>query len=249
MSSDFEFGYTEANEVFYADFWRNAPGYQSRWPNAEEAGRAGAVLRFVGCIAEETAAPLTILDVGCGRGWLTDLVSVYGEATGCDLAAGGPRLARELFPHLQFHHGNVRELLQQQRIRPVRLIVSSEVIEHVPDEHKRGFVAGLQEALLPGGHCVITTPRLEMFARAGDSSSQVIEAWSSEREIEALFTQMGFRRRGFSRAFPVGGGRGERLLRRVEERTSWRRPTWLAAWQEWRTALYQVWWFQREDQT
>jgi cyclopropane fatty-acyl-phospholipid synthase-like methyltransferase len=239
--------YEAANDAFYASFWSKGSGYDSRWPNAEEAARAGAILAFVSRIAEQEQMPLTLLDVGCGRGWLTNLLALYGPATGCDLADGGLQLGRQLFPHLSFQHGAVAELLDQRRIAPVRVLVSSEVLEHVPVAYKTEFVASLRRAIVPKGHCVISTPRQEMYAAAGESSAQVIEEWSTESAVARLFTEQGFVRREFTRAYPAGGTRADRFADRAERWLSIPLPMALRVWLDWRSALYQVWWFQRVD--
>ena len=239
--------YLADNETFYARFWREQRGYRNTYPNSEEAARAGAVMSFVSAIIERRghdAAALTLLDVGCGRGWLTNLLSCYGQVAGCDAAAGGPMLARELFPALTFHHGTLGALLADHTIRPVDVIVSSEVLEHVPHDAQPQFVAELRRGLVPGGHCIITTPRREVFDIAGDSSAQQVEEWLTEPQVEQLFRSVGFLPHRQLRVCPLNGYLPDRVahrLRRFSPRL--RPPRVVRSWLDDRSALYQAWWF------
>jgi 2-polyprenyl-6-hydroxyphenyl methylase/3-demethylubiquinone-9 3-methyltransferase len=102
-------------------------------------------------------------DVGCGAGLLTEPLARLGaEVTGIDpapenvaaarLHAEGQGLA------IDYRTGGV-ELLTG----PYDLVTSLEVIEHVTDA--REFVAGLADALAPGGLLIVSTPNRTATSR------------------------------------------------------------------------------------
>src|SRR4051812_28391527 len=75
---------------------------------------------------------LTVLDVGCGNGYLTNQYAQQGyRAIGIDIG-NGIKVARAAFPAVTFHRASVYDDLSA--IVPatgVDVIVASEVIEHL----------------------------------------------------------------------------------------------------------------------
>jgi 2-polyprenyl-3-methyl-5-hydroxy-6-metoxy-1,4-benzoquinol methylase len=54
-------------------------------------------------------------------------------------------------------------LLQRADFQPFDVVLSSEVIEHVPRPDQAHFVAMIRRLVKPRGHVVVTTPRAEVF--------------------------------------------------------------------------------------
>lgn len=181
---------------YYAGFFAENPSYATPFPNLEEAYRWSKICEFLSQIPQAevhgVGQRLRILDVGCGRGWLTYLASIYGRCDGVDPSAGAIELARRHFPGLTFHVGTVANVLQSSNFEPYDVVVASEVIEHVTD--KQYFVAKLSECLVSNGHVIITTPRGEEFQKYWRSGHylQPIEAWISEKELCSLFEHYRF---------------------------------------------------------
>ena len=111
---------------------------------------------------------------------------MYGHAEGCELVTGAAELARRLFPGTTFHALPPGDLPVTAGFTPFDVVVCSEVIEHIPREWQARFVTDLRECLAPGGYLILTTPRGEMQALAGDTSNQLIENWLSEPELDRL---------------------------------------------------------------
>ncbi|HVJ00828.1 MAG TPA: bifunctional 2-polyprenyl-6-hydroxyphenol methylase/3-demethylubiquinol 3-O-methyltransferase UbiG [Sphingomonas sp.] len=112
-------------------------------------------------------APLagrTALDVGCGAGLLTEPLARLGaRATGVDAAPENIGAARAhaaaVGLDVEYVAGGIEDLAGRQ----FDLVVSMEVIEHVANP--ANFVAGLADALAPGGLMILSTPNRTPLSR------------------------------------------------------------------------------------
>lgn len=245
MSQPSEYSYLEENNDFYRDFWESQPAYRNRYPNPEEAERLGPVLRMISRLIEQQKLPSSdarILDLGSGRGWLTQILSLYGRAEGCEPTPEAVALARRLFPHLTFHACTLWKRLQSPDFAPYDLIVSSEVLEHVPRAEKPRFADEIREGLVSGGFCVLTTPRGELFESCSDSSSQLIEDGLTEKEMRTLFAAGGFEIIAHERAFPAGATLAYRAARKLARFL----PSSIDKAIDYQSALHQIWCFRKK---
>ncbi|MCP3981383.1 MAG: methyltransferase domain-containing protein [bacterium] len=131
-----------------------------------------------------------ILDFGCGRGWLSNALSRYGDVTGIDLSDEAVRRAAREHPHVKFQAGDVTdakipELLGEQSFD---VVVSSEVVEHVLDQD--GFFRNVDRLLKPQNSLfVMTTPngrwKQNWFYGERKSWGQPYEFWLTRDEIAA----------------------------------------------------------------
>ncbi|NGZ02945.1 MAG: hypothetical protein CV090_07845, partial [Nitrospira sp. WS238] len=129
------------SDQFYVNLFVNAPAWSTPHPNADEAARWSKIASFLEFILrrirhQEPNKVLRILDVGCGRGWLTNLVSMYGTCEGVEPVAEVVAHARRLFPHLRFEAGTADQVLARPDFAPYDVVVTSEVLEHVPHGQK-----------------------------------------------------------------------------------------------------------------
>ncbi len=201
-----------ANEYYSKEVFEESI-YQTSYGNAEELARASVLLRYAGEIVEgftKVGETPKILDVGCGRGWLTKIFSQFGDCEGIEPADGSVEFARKLFPEQSFYSGTVSDLLGGKFVGPDRrkfydIVVCSEVIEHVPWLHKEEFVSQIFEALKNDGHLLITTPRGELFDafRKTQTSMQPVEDWLTEAQLLKLCNQSGFEAICRDRAYPM----------------------------------------------
>lgn len=245
--------YLRENNTFYSRFWKEHPLYGTPFPNAEEAERAAVILRTVSSLFETgaiEASTARILDLGCGRGWLTRLLSVYGRCEGCEPTAEAVDMSRQFFPDLVFHVGTLSDLMQSRTFRPYHLIVTSEVLEHVPRSLKPSFVRDIYTALVPAGFVILTTPRRELWRHCGGSSEQLIEDWLTEGEVRALFDTAGFETVMHERSYPTHSARVDRVFarcRRWLERMGIRAASLtLQKALDFRSSLYQIWCFRKK---
>lgn len=179
-----------SQEEFYRGLWSN-PRWSGPESNKNEQARWEAVETLLQSLPE---APSSILDLGCGRGWLTRLLADKGSVVGIDPLKASIEQARGLFPGLKFRRARARDLLADVKSPRFDLIVSSEVIEHVPNADKPAFLSATYQLLKPNGHLILTTPRGELWpawsARA--TIMQPVEDWLREDELEYLARQCGF---------------------------------------------------------
>lgn len=182
-------GIKEDDRGYYTRLFIHNPDWNNRSPNQDEKDRWQAIR---GLIQEHGpgSPDAIILDAGCGRGWLTALLSEFGHVHGIDPVPDVIDYARTLFPNLRFSAGDLETLTQQKHYD---LVVSSEVIEHIDDKlHFLGLVRGL---LRNNGYLVLSTPRGELqeqwIARFGNPS-QPREEWLTTEECVGLLTRAGF---------------------------------------------------------
>jgi 2-polyprenyl-3-methyl-5-hydroxy-6-metoxy-1,4-benzoquinol methylase len=135
---------------------------------------------------------------------LTNLASRYGRCEGIDPVSEVVKGARRLFPHLRFHHGTARTILECSEFIPYDMILSSEVIEHVPLSEKEHFINDLFGLLKPEGRVILTTPRgdaYDSWKKRTDFVDQPVEEWLKEDELLHLFVEQGFQAIGNDRIY------------------------------------------------
>jgi SAM-dependent methyltransferase len=103
--------------------------------------------------AKDVTLPGPLLDVGAGAGafsvWAA--AALQRELVLVDRDAGHRELAGRAFAHTQVH-ADVRD------VPPAPVVLSMEVIEHVPSTEQLPFVRSLADAVQPGGLLAMSTP-------------------------------------------------------------------------------------------
>lgn len=193
-------------------------------------------------LADVAPGPRTLLDVGCGFGFLVDFWrrQMGAEAAGVELADYGAIGERML--GIQVY----REPLQDCAAlagREFDVVYASEVVEHVPDPH--AFVALLAPFVADKGVLVLTTPSME-YVTPANASPTLLAALSpgfhgfllSRRAFAAAAREAGFAYvdvRVFGERQILWAARTPRQLDPAEGRM---RPPYFA---------YLEQWFQRRD--
>ena len=191
-------------DAFYSRLFIEDPAWSTRHPNVEEARRAAKILPLMSELARGRGEGLRTLDLGCGRGWLTNLASDYGECVGIDPVRPVVESARERFPDLRFEVGTAADLLAATPAERYDVVITSEVVEHVPEAEREGFVADIRALLAPDGAVIVTTDRGELrsrWSRRGGTTEQPEENWLTERELRGLFERHGFTVEAQERAY------------------------------------------------
>jgi 2-polyprenyl-3-methyl-5-hydroxy-6-metoxy-1,4-benzoquinol methylase len=164
-------------------------------PNDEEILRWKIIKDFVESInLKDDFNNNFILDLGCGRGWLTNLLSNYGKIIGVEPIKPVVDYAKKIFPEITFICGTSKDLLKNKNSKKFNLIVVSEVIEHIPDKNKDEFIKDLTRLIENNGFLIITTPRKEAQKEWSFycDPNQPVEDWISEAELEKLVLKKDF---------------------------------------------------------
>lgn len=162
--------------------------------NDEEELRWQIIQQFITRHVLSTGQKLEILDLGCGRGWLTNLISQYGNIIGIEPVKSVVKYGKTLYPNLNLMSGSTGKLLKKGYHEKFNLVVCSEVIEHIKDNRKNKFVDEISSLLKRGGFCIITTPRkdAEIEWKKYSDPNQPVEDWMTEKDLENLFISRGF---------------------------------------------------------
>ena len=211
----------ESQKAFYDSFWQTQIAL-----SCDEKCRLRFILSELRRPGNTLSAPnrttplaLRIADVGCGRGWLAQLLSQFGEVTGFDRSTTE---AKKRYPGLRFVECNVLELPRDT----FDVAVCSEVVEHVRTEEQPKLMESLFLILRPGGTLIMTTPNKPKASRLTTELSlehelQPVEDWLDVRELRELVSlRFEIRRIGTVMFFPVAVrkiGRLSRVYRAVYE--------------------------------
>lgn len=136
-----------------------------------------------------------LLDAGCGTGWFSKPAVERGaDVTSMDL---GESLLAEVKKKCttQCVVGSIMEMPFEDNT--FDFIVSSEVIEHIPDASLA--IHELHRVLKPGGTLVLTTPNKVWYFAVWLANAfklrpyQGLENWISQSRLRRLLTKAGFR--------------------------------------------------------
>ena len=180
---------TPEQASYYDRRWTTENAYKL---DEHELARAAAIDRGIQRVLRDQMPPWRILDVGCGRGWISNHLSVYGHVVGVDLSRRGIDRAQQHFPHIEFEARDV----MTEGFPPglFDVVVSSEVLEHVPDQ--RGFIELLSKTASPRGHLVLTTPNAawkRKWMSRTEWEPQPVEQWVKRRPLSRLLKAEGWR--------------------------------------------------------
>ncbi len=155
-----------------------------------------------------------ICDLGCGSGWLSGVLSAFGPVVGVELAPEAVELARVRYPGAEFVCADATQW--QPEAGSFDVVVSQEVIEHIPD--KKAYLAVARRALKTGGCLLMTTPNLDVLEailkpeREAIWEIQPIELPLRRSELNSLLESAGFQVTGKS---SVAGGMGKLGIHRL----------------------------------
>lgn len=170
---------------YYNDYW-NDHDYRL---NGHEIIRLSKILQGIACVIEEITdkTQLKICDLGCGRGWLSNELSKFGSVVGVDLSETGIATAKDRWPNVDFR---VADITQWRPDECFDMVISSEVVEHVPDQ--LGFANTIRYLLRDGGFLILTTPngKVKKAWDKGEHGAQLVEQWLSPKELRSLFFDM-----------------------------------------------------------
>ncbi len=185
-------------DEFYKELFVNNKGWNTLNPNTDEMHRWLVIKSFV---EEVSKSDIKILDVGCGRGWTSNLLSKYGNVLGIDPVASVIEYGRELYPNIALMALGLEDYCSLYPEEKYDLIVCTEVLEHIVE--KPQFLKKIKNLLSSDGHLILSTPRKEnqeeWIKRFGDPK-QPVEDWISTDDLNRMFDDCGFNRISYKTA-------------------------------------------------
>ena len=130
---------------------------------------------------------LTILEVGCGAGWLCPRLLPFGQVTGTDLSDEVLGRARQRAPEVNFIAGDFMKI--EFAAAAFDAVVALEVLSHVADQP--AFLARAASLLRPGGQLMLATqnkPVLEKYNRFPPPAPGQLRRWVDAAELRRLLT-------------------------------------------------------------
>jgi SAM-dependent methyltransferase len=178
-------------QAFYDDRWRSFA-----YADGLKLERCAAILRAL----SDTGIPTPrVLELGCGAGWLTAILGLFGPAEGVELSALAVEEASKRYGHVRFHHVDLGTWNVPRAKFDV--VVSHEVIEHLEDQQRHVRIS--HELLVDGGYLILTTPNAGTLhamseAKLAANAWQPIENWLSARELRRILAREGFELRSLT---------------------------------------------------
>ncbi len=169
------------------EFWNS-------WNREMREHQQGDVsLRQAEIVADRLAgrSGLSILDAGCGSGWLSARLTRFGSVVGTDLADEVVERAGERVPEARFVAGDVMTVDVGSDFD---VVVSLEVLSHVADQP--ALMRRMYDWLVPGGRLLLATqnrPVLSRFNRIPPPGQGQLRRWVDRRELRELAESAGFR--------------------------------------------------------
>jgi 2-polyprenyl-3-methyl-5-hydroxy-6-metoxy-1,4-benzoquinol methylase len=127
----------------------------------------------------------TVLEVGCGTGWLTEKLIEIGPTTGIDLSQKAIAIAKSRGFKAEFIAGDFATQIWSPGSFDIG--VSVEVISTIPDQQL--FVERLASLIRPGGYVVVTAQNKFVYQRRSDVQAVKcgqIRRWLSRKEFHRL---------------------------------------------------------------
>jgi 2-polyprenyl-3-methyl-5-hydroxy-6-metoxy-1,4-benzoquinol methylase len=108
-------------------------------------------------LARQVPRAMRILEVGGGEGAVTELLArAYGQAQiiSIDITPRIGRLYAGRQDQVEFRHASIGEMADEQPMA-FDLVILSDVLHHVPQDLREGFLGDIARCLAPGGQLVI----------------------------------------------------------------------------------------------
>jgi 2-polyprenyl-3-methyl-5-hydroxy-6-metoxy-1,4-benzoquinol methylase len=136
---------TSTLKTFYDTWWA-----EFQYINKIKCARAAAILDL---LARTRLFQPTILDIGSGAGWMSNMLGMVGPTTGVELSRAAVEEASRRFTHVRFIEADVRTWQTPGRFD---VVVAQEVLEHF--ENHSEFADCVGRLVCPEGYLILTTP-------------------------------------------------------------------------------------------
>jgi 2-polyprenyl-3-methyl-5-hydroxy-6-metoxy-1,4-benzoquinol methylase len=164
----------QEQKLFYDQRWEN------KRPVIDQRCKVQFIVPHIKQIRTRLGRPLKICDFGCGRGWLSAILSKYGDVLGIDQSIS---MAEKSFPKLKFKQANIiTDHIEGQ----YDVVVSSEVIEHFEAQYQPIYLKKIYDLLEPNGYLILTTPNKPVIEESIKEDLQPVETWLDKDSLFSL---------------------------------------------------------------
>ncbi|MDD5011513.1 MAG: class I SAM-dependent methyltransferase [Phycisphaerae bacterium] len=145
------------------------------------------ILNCIKKIKTDGNSDFKILELGCGRGWLASKLSQFGKVKAVDLAKKTIEENRKYYPEIEFEVADLSKPITFDT--HFDLVVSMEVIEHIPYNLQEQLIQNAYDSLKVGGHLILTTPNRTAQQKHKVRLFQPIEDHLTVQEAEKLIAK------------------------------------------------------------
>lgn len=177
--------FADYDDAYFATLYGDIPGQ-----TLIDVGRDRLIRRLV----TRYSSGGTLLEVGCGFGYLLGSFDRRWQLYGTDISAHAAKIAQQRLPHA---HVLAADLQQGIPFRTrFDVLIAVNVMEHLPDP--QSAAEGIAQAVRPGGIVVAHLPTINnalnhwIYARTYESDPTHVYR-PSGAEFNALFAAVGFR--------------------------------------------------------
>ncbi|MEZ5995814.1 MAG: methyltransferase domain-containing protein [Hyphomonadaceae bacterium] len=131
---------------------------------------------------------MSLIEVGCGSGWLCPWLKPFGRVTATDLSDKVLSRARKRVPDVNFVAGDFMAL--EFDAAAFDVVVTIEMLSHVADQD--AFIAKLTRLLKPGGVLILATqnkPVLRKHNTVHPAKPGQLRRWVDRSELERLLSR------------------------------------------------------------
>ena len=171
----------------------SAVSYWNEWNLESREVSQGRVSHDQARVVEEWLrgrSGLSILEAGCGTGWMSARLAEFGSVHGIDQANEVVERARHRVPHVSFEAG---DLLETDLGSGYDVAVTLEVLSHVDDQAL--FLRRIHGALKRGGQLLLATqnkPILSKYNNIPPPGPGQLRHWLDRHELVQLVEDAGF---------------------------------------------------------
>jgi len=187
-------------EIAWWDYW-NTHARTTAFKLDSSAGRTG-LLALEEIRRLQLQSP-SVLEVGCGTGWLAEQIADAARYVGLDLSPAAVETARQRVPGAEFLSADYHTWSCEPASFDV--VVMVDTIAYFRDQD--AAVAKAWNALRPGGRLIVTTVNPIVFSRlssVGPPGKGQVRKWLSRTALRDLLQRNGFALERSYTVFPAG---------------------------------------------
>jgi 2-polyprenyl-3-methyl-5-hydroxy-6-metoxy-1,4-benzoquinol methylase len=127
----------------------------------------------------------TILEVGCGTGWFTEVLCGVGKVTAVDLSPKAIEVAKQRGMDAHLISGDFCQMDLPPRYFDAAICI--ETIAYIPDQEH--FIGKLASSIKPGGYLILTSVNTFVYLRRSNirpPEPGQVRKWLSRRELLSL---------------------------------------------------------------